>query len=178
MGYTLAFILLDAPFTEIQDALGKNGKTGMASAKSNLRHWINTTPQTSEDIVHTAIKAISNLTSPVGPSASEQLIITTFLCHVIVWIYASIASTSQKKRLLDRWAQDEVLWKSSQIASLRKGLEVDADNDVGGSEAVPNASKSDRLRGIFRSAAECLTQLGTWGAALNLALLLQRRSEM
>jgi hypothetical protein len=38
--------------------------------------------------------------------------------------------------------------------------------------------KKDVLGNIFKSAAQSLTHLGTWGAALNLALLLHRRAEM
>lgn len=41
-----------------------------------------------------------------------------------------------------------------------------------------SSTKGDAPKLLFKSAAEMLTQLGTWGASLNLALLIHRRAEM
>lgn len=48
------------------------------------------------------------------------------------------------------------------------------------SEDTPNCmvSSSDASRLIFRSASEVLTRMSTWGAALDLAVLLYKRAEM
>ncbi len=97
----------------------------------------------------------------------------------MVWIFASVASPWQKESLASRLKENEKLWNSPRINALKQALEYN--EEVGGlnGEGGPRApSRKDVLGNIFKSAAQSLTQLGTWGAALNLALLLHRRAEM
>lgn len=114
----------------------------------------------------------------LAPTACEQATIAIFLCHVVVWIFASVATPLQKESLAARLRESEVLWKSPQIVALRQALEFRDEGAGRGEEAQGGTRKRDVLGNIFKSAAQSLTHLGTWGAALNLALLLHRRAEM
>jgi len=179
MGHVLALVLLDVPFPDIQGALGKNEKAGISVATSNLKPWVNADAQIAEDIVFITIQTIAKFAPKrVGPLVSEQLIIGTFLCYVLVWSFVSIASQSQKRKLLDRITRDQGLWINPHLASIRKGLYSNTDNDFATGDSAPNVSKPDFLRVILRSAGQWLTQLDTRECALNLALLLRHRSEM
>jgi hypothetical protein len=75
--------------------------------------------------------------------------------------------------------ENEKLWNNPRIIALKQALEY---HEVTGGlieEGGPRVpSRKDVLGNIFKSAAQSLTHLGTWGAALNLALLLHRRAEM
>lgn len=178
-GHVLAHILLDVPFTDIHGAFGKNGKEGIAAATVNFRRWVNADPQTAEDIIQTALKTIEYLvTNRASSAASEQSIIAMFLCYVLVWLYANIAPMKQRQGLLNRLARDEQMWKCPQLAYIKRELESTRDAVTTSNDGNSSASRTELTWGVLRSAAQCLTQLGTWGAALNLALLLQRRSEM
>jgi hypothetical protein len=174
MGHVLAVIVLDVPFTAVQDAVGKNAKKGIAAAIPDLRRWMDSDPETAENTIHTAVKTIEYLaTKRVGIASSEQSIIAMFLCYVLAWLFVNIASVAQKRRFLNRFPENSEIWKCPQLAYIKRGLERKFEN-----EGASNPSKTELSRGILGSAAQSLTQLGTWGAALNLALLLQRRSEM
>jgi hypothetical protein len=97
----------------------------------------------------------------------------------VVWIFASVASPLQKESLAVRLRENEELWNSGQIVALRQALEYREES--GGSRGEREyhlLSKRDVMGNIFKSAAQSLTHLGTWSAALNLALLLHRRAEM
>jgi hypothetical protein len=96
----------------------------------------------------------------------------------VVWIFASVASPLQKESLVGRMRENELLWNSPQIVALRQALEFQ-DGGTGSGETIQSGMrKKDVLGNISKSAAQSLTHLGTWGAALNLALLLHRRAEM
>jgi hypothetical protein len=151
---------------------------------TNLRHWVQTSPRTAEQLAFACTKTIATPLSTLvpkvlGPTACEQATIAIFLCHVVVWIFASVSSPLQKESLAARLRENEELWSSGQIVALRQALEYREES--GGSRGDGGShflSKKDVLGNIFKSAAQSLTHLGTWGAALNLALLLHRRAEM
>ncbi|KAK5108277.1 hypothetical protein LTR62_008592 [Meristemomyces frigidus] len=175
-GLVLTSILLDVPFTDIQASFGKNGEAGMDTATQNLRQWMTAHSQIAEDIVYTAIETIDYLiTKGVKQAASEQSVIAMFLCYALVWKFATLASRGSKERLLERISRNESSWKMPQVAYIKTQLEGPGDS---GRSGRGSSSATGSSWGILRSAAQCLTQLGIWGAALNLALLLQRRSEM
>ncbi len=149
----------------------------MAIATRNLRRWMNTHSRIAEDIVYTAVETIEYaVTKRIRQAAPEQLIIAIFLCYALIWNFATIASRSSKQRLSERLATDGEAWKSPQVTYIRTALE--SETNGAGISREGNVSAKGLSWGILRSAAQCLTQLGTLGAALNLALLLQRRSEM
>lgn len=178
-GHVLALLLLDAPFTDIQKSLGKNGKEGILAATANLRLWMNSDPQTAEDIVHTAIKTIEHLaTKRFDLAVSEQSIIAIFLCYVLVWLFVNIASHETRRKLLERFARDEGISKCPQLAHIKRELESERGGFGVGDDENFNIPRMEVSWSILRSAAQALAQIGTWGAALNLALLLQRRSEI
>jgi hypothetical protein len=181
--HPISLILLDVSISDLQNAIGKDGNAGILDAMSNLRRWTQRSPRIAEDVTFAAAKTIAtpiSILAPklLGPTACEQATIAIFLCHVVVWIFASVAGTPQKQSLLARLAEHDELWKSPQIIALRKALEFHEEGVRSRDEGAPILSKKDVLGNIFRSAAQSLTHLGTWGAALNLALLLHRRAEM
>ena len=96
----------------------------------------------------------------------------------MVWIFASVASPLQKESLAVRLRENEELWNSPQIGALRQALEFPDKAAGRGEGEIAMRRKKDVLGNIFKSAAQSLTHLGTWGAALNLALLLHRRAEI
>jgi hypothetical protein len=98
-------------------------------------------------------------------------IITVFLCHVILWVFSSVSPEDKRQHLLDMILRDGIVGESWFLGVVKKGLGLEiADGTVTEGREAPKV--------IFRSAAEMLTRLGTWGASLNLALLLHKRSEM
>jgi hypothetical protein len=108
-------------------------------------------------------------------------LITIFLCHIVVWAFAKVASYSQKMELIDAISRNTELRSTIFFATLLRSF--------GSNRRIRVLSKTTRQenedqngRGseaaLFRSAAEMLTRLGTWGGALNLALLLHERAEM
>jgi hypothetical protein len=130
---------------------------------SNLTRWARRSPSIAEHVALTAVQTIVTLFST--PSSIKKMdgapysIITLFLCHVVLWIFARISTPQQKIHFLSTVSQIKELEDSDFFAVLKKGME------------------SEEML-LFKRAAELLTQVGTWGAALNLALLLHRRSEI
>ncbi|KAE9365869.1 hypothetical protein N431DRAFT_385817 [Stipitochalara longipes BDJ] len=183
VSHPVALILLDISISDLQNAIGKDGNTGIPEAMSNLHHWVQTSPRVAEQLTYACSKTIATPLSALvpkvlGPTACEQATIAIFLCHVVVWIFASVASPLQKESLSARLRENEELWKSPQIQALKQALEF-RDGNAGRGEGAPAMMRrKDELGNIFKSAAQSLTHLGTWGAALNLALLLHRRAEM
>jgi hypothetical protein len=184
VSHPAALILLDISISDLQNAIGKDGNTGIPEAMSNLRNWVQSSPRIAEQLTYACTTTISTPLSTLvpnilGPTACEQAIIAIFLCHVVVWIFASVASPLQKESLVSRLKENEKLWNNPRIIALKQALEY---HEVTGGlieEGGPRVpSRKDVLGNIFKSAAQSLTHLGTWGAALNLALLLHRRAEM
>lgn len=159
--------------------LGKNGKAGIAAAMPKLCRWMNEDPQITEDIVHTAIRTIEHLAANrFMVSAFEQSTIAMFLCYVLIWLFVNLASREKRLHLLSRFAHDAEIWKRPQLALIRRELGIEKDVIWSNSGGNSDRSSAELSWGVLRSAAQSLTEVGAWGAALNLALLLQRRSEI
>ena len=94
--------------------------------------------------------------------------ITLFLCHVVIWAFARVSPREQKVDFLEMVEKDDVMKSHPFMGVLRAGLGVDVEKEGG--------NRGEKV--LFKSAAEMLTRLGTWGASLNLALLVHRRAEM
>ena len=111
-------------------------------------------------------------------------LITIFLCHIVVWAFANVASDSQKLQLLDTISRNVELRSTAFFATLQRSLWVDGNwANTSRKEAQDDRDQNEQESAeaanlLFRSAAEMLIRLGTWGCALNLALLLRERAEM
>ncbi|KAN0096400.1 Fungal specific transcription factor domain containing protein [Hyaloscypha variabilis] len=189
--HNLSTILLDISLSDLQNAIGKEGTTGSTRAFARLTKWARRSPQLAEQVVCHAIKTILMLAP--GKNNGEggirnidtapYSVITIFLCHIVVWAFANVASDAQKLRLLDTISRNVELRLTPFFATLPRSLwtggdwshtlrkEVQEDDQV-----EQNSAAAANL--LFRSAAEMLIQLGTWGCALNLASLLHERAEM
>ncbi|KAH8679027.1 fungal-specific transcription factor domain-containing protein [Tricladium varicosporioides] len=210
----LATILLDVPLSDLQGAIGKNGKPGIPIALSNLTLWAAKAPRIAETVAYNAVRTIVSLAPPGdtfnrtrGPDSANgrtgyyggtetmpYSVITLFLCHVTLWVFASVVPVDAKQRFMDAVGSDENLRSSPFYGILRRAMGImHSGQEVGtvgslngkGKEAEEKTEKEKwnemeaNVRGVlFRCAAEMLTRLGTWGASLNLALLLHRRAEM
>ncbi|KAH9207191.1 fungal-specific transcription factor domain-containing protein [Leptodontidium sp. 2 PMI_412] len=168
--HKLSTILLAVPLPDLQNAIGKDGTAGIAQAISNLSSWARSSPNNAEQVAQRAVRAILSLSPPEIPvgqiDTAPYSLIAVFLCHVILWVFVRVSTPEQKLHLLQRLELDSELGRSSLISLLRSDLGIDeGDGKV-------------HKKVLFRSGAEMLTRLGTWGASLNLALLLQRRAEM
>ncbi|KAG4442787.1 hypothetical protein IFR05_001733 [Cadophora sp. M221] len=168
--HKLSTILLAVPLPDLQNAIGKDGKIGIAQAISSLSSWARSSPNNAEEVALRAVRAIMSLSPPENPvgqiDTAPYSLIAVFLCHVILWVFVSFSTTEQKLHLLQHLELDSELGWSSFLSLLRNDLEV----DEGDGKVYKKV--------LFRSGAEMLTRLGTWGGSLNLALLLQRRAEM
>lgn len=106
--------------------------------------------------------------------------------HVVLWLFAQVADRSQKEHLMSRLQGYRTPTDSGFLNIL--GIELAANEDLPstsgmGYEGVQNNGGKDQQniyrpsRALFRSAAETLTKFGTWGVALDMALLLHFRAE-
>lgn len=178
--YNLGRLLLEIPLTNLQDAIGKSGPSKIPKAMSDLSTWVGLSPH-SLDVVLLCIEMIESL-SPANHNSSEKRstvrysihsIVTVFLCHITLWAFVNVARRQQKQKLMHLIETNQKLNSGPFTAVLKKAL-------IESSEDNPNCTvtSSDASRLIFRSAAEVLTRMGTWGAALNMAVLLYKRAEM
>ena len=143
---------------------------------SSLSSWARSSPSNAEQVAQRAVQAIMSLSPPDSNSHISSVYLDTapysliaiFLCHVILWVFVSVSAKDQRMQLLERLELDKDLRSSTFISLLRGDAEVGEDDGTG----------RVQKKVLFRSGAEMLTRLGTWGASLNLALLLQRRAEM
>lgn len=168
----LSTILIDIELSDLQNAIGKDGTAGMSQAMSNLRIWAMRSPRIAETVAFNAVQTIVSLAPnrTTRDHGAQYSIITLFLCHVVLWVFASVSTQSEKQQLLTNVAANEGLRSSRFVSVLRCSLSLDTNSDV--------SRRSDAPKLLFKSGAEMLTQLGTWGASLNLALLIHSRAEM
>lgn len=139
---------------------------------SSLRTWARKSPQTAENVAFSAVKTVVSLAPNrnIHEDSGPYSVITLFLCHVILWVFASVSPPSQKQQFLDKIKANGELHSSHFYGVLRSSLSLELNSS--------GSTKSDEPKVLFKSGAEMLTQLGTWGASLNLALLIHRRAEM
>lgn len=107
------------------------------------------------------------------------------MAHVILWVFEQVASSSQKQNLMSRLRTHKFAADSPFLNILENELAVNVDaggnqqdfirNDKGkGREG--SETRKPAPRALFRSAAETLMKFGTWGVALDIALLLHLRA--
>ena len=187
----LSTIFLGISLSDLQNAIGKEGAPGSARAFAKLTKWAHKSPELAEQVVSHAIRTIILLTpgKDNGEGAIRSIdtapysLITIFLCHIVVWAFANVGSHSQKLRLFDTISRNAELKSTSFFSTLQRsfGFEehgVDQSKKIGQDEDQKNQGPAAPANLLFRSAAEMLIPIGTWGASLNLAQLLYERAEM
>lgn len=147
---------------------------------ANLSNWATKTPRLAEEVAYDAVRTIVSLAPTPGTREDDirntdtapYSIITLFLCHVVLWVFATVCPTEQKFRFLRAVAENEGLRSSAFFAVLRRALALDEDGQR------KTTDKNDAPNILFKCGAEMLTRLGTWGTSLNLALMIHQRAEM
>ncbi|RAL59612.1 hypothetical protein DID88_006471 [Monilinia fructigena] len=108
------------------------------------------------------------------------------ISHVVLCVFAQVADRRQKEHLMTRLQGYRTPSDSGFLHIL--GIELAANEDLHtapgmGYESISNNGGKDQQniyrpsRALFRNAAETLTKFGTWGMALDVALLLYLRAE-
>ncbi|KAH8600724.1 fungal-specific transcription factor domain-containing protein [Bisporella sp. PMI_857] len=180
--HQLGLILLDAPLTQLQDAIGKGGPSHIPEAMRNLSLWANTSQQLRQSTV-VSFETITSMAPVNNHVLSQQLsnmgpwsIIPCFISHVVLWAFAQVAGSMQRQQLIERIQHDERHLRGPFSAVLHRALNTAISAERGLPEV--NLSQNGGQKVIFRSAADVLTRMGTWGCSLNLALLLYERSKL
>jgi hypothetical protein len=171
---------INVSLTHLQQAIGKDGPGGMEYAMNCLAAWsTDATPQTptgsssNQDISPSLVAAsesikiiVSTMESKSSQMAVPSSIISLFISHVVLWAFSKTARFEAKEQLslLVYREADQTTMQLANLLSpaLFQDLQV--------------LAEEHQL--IFKHAALQLAKLGTWGASLNLALLLQKRSEI
>ena len=203
--HRLGVILLEISVSDLQDSLGKSGGDKAKQAIANISRWVNRQPSVASQVAFDAIGLISSLTPINAHSAIEERrqdtgpyeIISFFLSVVLTWAFATVAQPESKFQLLQKLRiatgikdgpffatiekalaspGDVVDWDSATASQDDSTLHGRGDEDDGRGARTSNGGGDARL--IFQSAAQALTRLSTWGASLNLALLLHQRAKM
>lgn len=151
---------------------------------ANLTSWAQKTPRVSEEVAYNAVRTIVSLAPTKGTHEDDirntdtapYSIITLFLCHVVLWVFAKVCPSEQKYRFLRIVAENEVLRSSAFFAVLQRALDLDDEGVAAQSRGSTDKNYAPNI--LFKCGAEMLTRLGTWGAALNLALMIHKRAEM
>ena len=159
---------------------------------SNLEDWKSASSELSEDVAYHAIETIVFLgNGKIIPSALDYplvdtapySIVTLFICYLVFWAYVNLSDAKEKHRLLIRITESEKLASSSLFITFVDALMAkdeiavqNADNSQSAANKVRRSLKAQKI--IFKCAAKMLTDWGTWGASLNLALLLYNRAEL
>ncbi|KAK1999474.1 hypothetical protein LX36DRAFT_475755 [Colletotrichum falcatum] len=176
----LVHIHLHTSISHIQDALGKGGDHAVQEGLSRLQSFfangyashVQTTIKPHPESLHAFSKAVENCLSIMGDqglrATAPYSIFTVFLSHVFLWavIKTSPEAIKAQVRLFLRDVAPAIK------SELKDALDfaLSAHND--------GARNGDGSRLVLMHAAQSLVRLGTWGAALNLARLLQLRAEM
>jgi hypothetical protein len=191
----LSLIQVEIPVSDLQNAIGKSGVPGIREGVRNLKTWIRKSPDCAHITVLTAIKVINSLMPNSGSRGADTGpygLVSFFLCHVTLWAFVSSATSDQMDKIYEAAQGDDTMrrglffpvvqaiWKPTASGSMTvnpsgdvTAVQSDISNEESSVVKVP-----DGCRLIFRSAAEVLTRLGTWGAALDLAMIFSRRAEM
>lgn len=154
---------------------------GIRHAIANLTHWAARSSRLATDTTFDAVKTIVRLTPNKELNGSFHVldtgpygIITLFLCHVVVWAFASVSTRDQKMHLLQYIEEDNEVRRSDTYGVLHGVLGDRRERDT----TLPCEHEKTQKKILFKCAAEKLTKFEIWGASLNLALLLHHRSEM
>ncbi|TVY92838.1 Zinc finger protein [Lachnellula willkommii] len=175
----LSNILLDVALSDLQNAVGRTGHEGMMQAMAKLTNWAQKSPRVAEEVAYNAVRAIVSL-APTRSVYEDDIrntdiapysIITLFLSHLVLWVFAKVCPREQKSVLLGMVGDNEVLRSSAFFVVLQQAMALD--------ERVAGTRNSkDAPNILFKFGAEMLTRVGTWGVALNLALMIHQRAEM
>lgn len=195
----LSSLFLNVPITDLQDAIGKSGDTGVTHAMSRASTWCRIDASQAMEVVLEAIvitdrivryqwyrqeilqtvcntaakKADQTSSEPVDTSPYN--IIALFLYNIMLWTFATVSSEDQKQAVASAINNSEDISVSKPLQHIMlKGLGL-AEEGVSGEEPVTDAEGPDVF---LKHAATLMTRFGDWGASLNLALLLHWRSEI
>ncbi|KAG7038778.1 C2H2 type zinc finger domain protein [Colletotrichum scovillei] len=176
-------IQLHTCVADLQDALGKGGANAVDESLGRLRIYF-TNGYTScvdshqeppfeslDAFAKSVIETTSIMSNPTLQSATPYSIFGVFLNHVLQWAFLK-SSPETLKSHLRRHLQDIAFSYHGQGISELTGI-----LDFGLSSADPTGINRDRSHLVLMQAAQNLALLGTWGASLNLALLLQLRAK-
>jgi hypothetical protein len=102
----LGRVMLEAPLTDLQDAIGKSGASKIRRAMSKLSLWIKSSPNSLETALE-SIKIIDffSLTKRSPPTgllirdSTPYSIITFFICHITIWAFVTVADSTRKREL-------------------------------------------------------------------------------
>jgi hypothetical protein len=180
-------VLLNIPLSVLQNAIGKEGTTGSTQAFLTLTRWARKSPEVADEAAYHAIKTIMMLAASKDEAeggiknidTAPYSLITIFLCHIVLWVFANVAPHSQKLQLFDTVSRTIDMKYTTFSAILRRAfrLEQIGISPTKARDTIGNGSDVASII-LLKSAAGMLTRLGTWGASLNLALLLHERAEM
>ncbi|CAG8974626.1 hypothetical protein HYALB_00009803 [Hymenoscyphus albidus] len=185
----LSLILLDIPLTTIQGALGTSGPTGIPPAIAKLKAWARDDPYKAENCAFNAVRAIVAFTSEVRPGGTEttpDIIITVFLCHLVIWIFSTLSERPSYKRFMGM-VRDGGLGSTvfcRDVLSRVEGLDDELErSERGGMDSKRREEAREKVERrkrklVLEHGTQVCTRLGTWGAALNVAMLLQKRADM
>ncbi|KAK6208572.1 hypothetical protein QIS74_12090 [Colletotrichum tabaci] len=173
----LLHIHLHTSLSDIQDALGKDGPQGVQTGLSRLQTFFakgyaghfRTTPDPPPESLDLFSRAIADSVSIMGSqnlqATAPYSIFGVFLSHAVLWAVTKTSPEALKAQLGVRLR--ELAASSATVGESELGEVL---------ELALSAEDGDRSRGVLVHAAQSLVRLGTWGASLNLALLLQIRA--
>ncbi|KZL64661.1 C2H2 type zinc finger domain protein [Colletotrichum tofieldiae] len=175
----LVHIHLHTSVADIQDALGKGGDHAVQEGLSRLQSFfvngyaghVKTglkPPPVSLDTFARAVENCVSIMSDQGlRAAAPYSIFGVFLSHVFLWAVVKASSETLKVQLSTHLCDIAPITMSELKEALDVALSVQNDRTGIG----------DGSRVILMHGAQSLVRLGTWGASLNLARLLQLRAE-
>lgn len=181
--------------------IGNSSQTGIGHALERLRLWAQEDPELAIDVAVRAAAAImeSNKDLDVdvtgrekgseAPKETKSGMIDTgvygasllMMTHVILWAFAQVADKKQKDSLMKRLRGHKNTADDAFLEILGRELmdEEDSEGSTGkGKNVGPGRPKVKAVsRSLFKSAADTLMRFGTWGVALDMAMLLRFRAE-
>ncbi|EDN98977.1 hypothetical protein SS1G_13837 [Sclerotinia sclerotiorum 1980 UF-70] len=181
------------------------GQTGIAPALENLKSWARDDPELAIGVALRAAEAIMEINKSLEVETSAEVtteipkaikggMIETgvygtsllMMTHVILWAFARVSDRKMKEILMK-----ELRAKGEDCTFLNllecefqdlKGdderLRLDLDMNIEGGNLKMDQQKINAVsKVLLRSAADLLMRFGTWGVALDMALLLHLRGE-
>jgi hypothetical protein len=189
-------IYLEISITDLQDAIGHPSSATTAAAMARLSKWAAGSPERSNALAQETIVGISEITQQSGiDMAFPYSSITLFLCNVVLWVFATVSSESQRQQvktlsetrgspglpqyLLDSLNTTLPVNSPGQTPG-KPNFSADRPNSrcEGSVETLPQPDSQQGPKRILEEAAKYLSVFGDWGASLSLALLLHWRSKL
>ncbi|KAI3550005.1 hypothetical protein CABS03_08660 [Colletotrichum abscissum] len=179
----LVNIQLQTCVADLQDALGKGGANAVDESLGRLRVYFTNgytncvgahqeLPFESLDaFAKSVMETTSIMSNPTLQSATPYSIFGIFLNHVLQWAFLKSSPETLKSHLREHLRDMAFSYHGRGMSELSGIL------DFGLSSANPTVVNRDRSHLVLMQAAQNLALLGTWGASLNLALLLQLRAK-